>query len=309
MSIKDVFGSDGGGAAAAWQYNPAKRYLTGMGVGTQYAVPGSYQVRFYDIEDAVWSGDNDTALAPTGSNVYGWQAVINGKYFIYNMYSGGVTVKLASYDPVTNAWTSLPNPPLPMWVHSASCGDGVTGVYVATGSPSFFHFESTTNVWTTLAQPPGFAAPVALLSRIGQFVYAFTNATVHRYDTASNTWTANVATMPNNWNYGYGACGGDGTGPIYWKGYGYNNNFRSFNGTTFTLLAAGPVTAAPGFSEQQNLFNGSMMTVHNGKVYVPASVTGSNTYSEIHVYDIASNSWDPKLDQTGQAFTKGIFLL
>ena len=299
MPIKDVFTKDASpGPAPGWAYDNAKTYITGMGGNTQNATPGSYQVRFYSPADDVWSSDEDTAFGTTGTNNYGWQEVANGKYIICNPF--GSPGKMSSYDPVTDTWTLLGVPPLALFVHSCACSDGATGVYVQEQNLKLWHWEETTDTWTALLAAPSISIPAASISRIGNFIYLFNGTTVHEYDTVGNTWTANVAAQPS-WFYVGGSSGSDGSGLIYWW---QNNLFKSFDGTTFVNLAASPLDAGMGVT-----FNTANMAVYDGKVYVPTTALGADTYAHVSVYDIVSNTWDPNVKQTGQSYVKGLFVL
>ena len=300
MAVKDIFGPSGtgGGGGGAWAYDPAKTYLTGMGGNTQDATPGSYQVRFYDIVSASWSSDRDTAYGTTGMNNYGWQESVDGKYVICNTYGG--PTKMSKYDPVTDTWTVLGVPPMPAFQHMCACSDGATGVYVQVGNADLWHWEMTTDTWTAKTAAPSISIPAASISRIGTDLYLFNGTTVHEYDTVGNSWTANVAAQPS-WFFVGGASGSDGTGLIYWW---QNNTFKSFDGTTFVNLAASPLDGAMGIT-----YNTASMAVHDGKVYVPTTALGTDTYAHVSVYDIASNTWDANLEQTGSSYVKGLFVL
>ena len=300
MPIKDVFGpvAAGGGGGAAWAYDPAKTYIAGMGVTTQASVPGSYQVRFYSPADSEWSGEGDTAYGVVGTNNYGWQTVTNGKYVIVN--TAGTPQKMAKYDPVTDAWTTLGVPPMQAFQHYNSCSDGATGVYVQEQNLKLWHWEETTDVWTALLDVPSISIPAASLAKKGAKLYLFNGSTVHEYDIAGNTWTANVAVQPS-WFYVGGATGSDGTGLIYWW---QNTAFKSFDGTTFATLANSPVDSLGAMN-----YNSPDMAVYDGKVYVPMTALGTVQYAHVAVYDIATNTWDANLVQSGQAHAKGLHVL
>jgi hypothetical protein len=300
MPIKDVFGTATAAppAPAGWAYDPAKTYLTGMGGNTQDATPGSYQVRLYSPVDDEWSGEEDTGFGTTGTNNYGWQAVTNKKYIICNAY--GSPGKMSKYDPGSDTWTLLGVPPMALFQHNCACSDGITGVYVQEQNLKLWHWEETTDTWTALLAAPSISIPATSIARIGTKIYMFTASTVHEYDIPGNTWTANVAAQPS-WFFVGGSSGSDGTGLIYWW---QNNSFKSFDGTTFVVLAASPLDASAGIS-----FNTANMAVHGGKVYVPTTALGASTYAHVSVYDIASNTWDANVKQTGQSHLKGLFVL
>jgi len=300
MPVKDIFGPTAtGGGGGAWAYDPAKTYIAGMGVSVSpESCPGSYQVRFYDVVSASWSSDRDTAYGTTGAGTYGCQFVVDGKYVIINTY--GSPTKMSKYDPVADTWTVLGVPPLALFQNMTGCSDGATGAYVQVGNLNLWHWEMTTDTWTAMAACPSISIPAASMSRIGTNLYLFNGTTVHEYDTVGNSWTANVAAQPS-WFFVGGASGSDGTGLIYWW---LNNTFKSFDGTTFVNLAAAPLDAATGIS-----YNSPKLAVHDGKVYVPTTALGTDTYAHVSVYDIATNTWDANLEQTGQSHALGLFAI
>ena len=299
MSIKDVFGPTV--AAGAWEYNPSTTYLVGMGAGTQYSAAGAYNVRLYSPDDDSWSNDMETAFGTTGVNTATWQCVVDKKLYVCNPY--GSQTKFSCYDPSTNNWTVLPNPPLAMFVEIHAVWDGATGIFSVESNGSFRHYETTTGVWSVKANVPSCSAYGSALDRIGQTIYCFDNTTVHSYDIATNVWTPNVSATPVGMNFGKGGTASDGVGPIYWwKDW----MWRSFDGAVWTVLANAPLPSAVTAS-----FKYPTGAVLNGKVYMPQTRGASTTgYAEISVYDIASDTWSPtKAYQTGYSFGQGILVL
>ena len=227
---------------------------------------------------------------------------------------GGISNGFFRYDPVANAWTSLP--PIPTAVGAAR------GVYAA-NTNSFYVFGGFdrnnalnitqifnfgTNTWSTGAAMPAprFFSNLAYDSITGKiFVIGGFHATgvpedsqTWEYDPVLNTWNTTRANIP----VGMGGSATSIAGQFIYL-VGTWNNFAASNvhyryditGNTWTAMAVAP---APVYEAAGAAIGGQTYVIGGGNPTSPQNST--------YVYDIASNTWStgPNLN-VARSFTAG----
>lgn len=152
-------------------------------------------------------------------------------------------------------------------------------------------FDTSTNTWSTKANSPSgsYGASAGTSGKEIYLIAGVGGATVHLYNTDTDSWTANVANYPlpvhglgvvsfNGKIYCFG--GEQGTGP-----YTYYSNVYEFDPVSkiFTTKTSMPETKRV-----------ACATELNGKVYILGGYNSSTVFNTIWAYDIATDSWTKK---------------
>jgi len=298
MPIEDCFRTGNSSAPlSSWSYDPSKKYLVGIENRTDLDSKNSYTCRFFDIDNNSWNNGMDTTAGQTSINAYGYFFEINGKFYVGTTY--GTPWKFGVYDPVTDTWTQLTNPTLPMFKNCCSTRGDNNDAYVLFSDGTLWRYDSVIDSWNQLANPPTFASYGGLISRIGGTLWYFNGTTGHSYDIATNQWTPNATTAPSSHLFS-GGIGTSGSLIYYWD----NGTFRSFDGAVWNVLANGYGQEGSG----SITIGGSNIDVYNGKVYCSAVKIAGKAYGGVGVYDILINTWDI-LPETDVSLAEGIQVL
>jgi N-acetylneuraminic acid mutarotase len=300
--------------------------------------PYWYRVRAFNAAGSAAASNQDGARTfdSSGSSIV-WEqiaqapidraealtATIDGKLYVFGGFNGnnGPVVRSDVYDPVTNAWTRLPDMPRRL-THAGVAVDGrevyFAGGYIGTG-PGFqqqfgteevWRYHVDLKVWTQMPDLPAELASGGLVV-LGRELHYFGGNDNDREDVGVHyvlnldnptTWTS-AASLPSARSHmGYVALGG--------KIYALGGQFGNDDALETTNLVhvwdpASPGTWTARASMPSKISHMSSSTfVLNGRIVIAGGETDHGDPTDnVLEYDPLSNTWDSLTDLPAERFS------
>jgi len=241
---------------------------------------GSYNWWKYDIDGDSFDGPTDLpAVSTTGGDLIELNGIIYYK-------RGGNQNSFYSFNPATNAWTTLTVAPATFTTGDSKGATASGNLYFFRGTDTnFYRYNVGANTWTTLATTPNNAGNGSALAYpgSGNYMYGTRGAgtlTFLQYDLVGNTWSdAAVADLPTGSGINVGSRLAADSQNIYaLAGNGTTNLLKyDIGANSWTLLGQAPF--AP--------YYGTDMKYHDGKIYAISGYYKTDFWE----YTIATNTW------------------
>ena len=252
--------------------------------------PGSAWANITSFPSAIY--DNAVAYDPRTGDVYSVGGAVggagNGRAFVY--------------DPSTQAWRLIANPPQPLSSPVAAFSDGrlyvAGGRNAAGGTSSVYSYDPSSGTWSQATSLPEVLGAGAAAAVLGGQVYVVGGCSdvvctpvfesVYRYDPVSNTWTR-LADYPVPVTYG--ACAGIAGEIVCSGGLATSASSTSYKSTyvynpaanTWTQAADMPYDdwgmAYAGANDELQIIGGVMMT------------NSTEITNQVLQYDPVTNTW------------------
>ncbi len=303
----------GGASPSSWTYTPGTAYIgigPSSGSSLTYYTPNGHIYAFtsngsttfweYNPTTNEWNGSNKAKLEsgdPISQSIFsqggGNNMVLTGNKLY--VLQGNNTQNFQQYDPSTNQWTLLENPPAVVTDGSTMVSTDSDTIYAFRGgsTTAFWQYKISTGHWTVMATTPATvgAGGSLVYPGSGNYIYAFegNNTTAFwRYDITTDTWNSGGAGVTPAAVYGGGSLVYPGSGNYIYAFQGNNaTSFWRYDVTTAWPPSSGNWTTTLSGAPATVLSGGSLTSDGGNTLY---AVRGDNT-TDTWTYDISGNTW------------------
>jgi hypothetical protein len=224
----------------------------------------------------------------------GTQLVSDGQRYMY-LLTGGVTTTFFKYDTITDSWSPLQGPILPVEANSAvtyvSTGTGSIYLYLGNATNGFYHYDIASNTWSSKGilpvSPNLYGIDIAWDGSDGIYALYSSVSAFRKYSISAGTWSAALA-LPTSPSVGLSRLVYEGNGTfLMLRNHTSLDRMELYRYTVSTnaweLLADPP---------SGNIQDYRPMAAYDSVSRTLYTFGGYYYHPDMYGYSVAQNSWN-----------------